>query len=84
MKKTKNKSEIIEEITQPRIELKGNTMCVVEGIKSIIKYTPELIQLNMKDFCLSFVGDNLYIDSFSYNGAIIQGTILSIGFGSND
>ncbi len=84
MKKSNVKSEIIEEAIVPRLEICGNTRCIVDGLKSIIKYTPEEIKLNLGKHCVTFSGDGLYIESFSYSGAIIEGTIITIGFDNND
>ena len=37
----------------------------------------------MGKYCVTFVGQDLYINSFSYRGAIVKGVIASLEFESN-
>ena len=84
MKKPKLNSELIEAVREPRLELIGSGRCVIDGLKSIIEYKPERIKIDLGKYCIVFLGDGLYIDSFSYEGAIVQGTIVSLELESND
>ena len=77
----KNESEnIIQSACAPRLELVGNTRCIVEGIKGIPQYNAEKIKFDLGKFSVSFFGDSLYINSFTQSGAVIEGTIVSMEF----
>lgn len=77
----RNDSEnVIHDVCAPRIELTGNSRCVIEGIKSICKYNEEEIKIDLGKYCVTFFGDGLYIDAFTYEGAVIEGTIISMEF----
>lgn len=84
MKKPKLNNELTENACQPHLELIGSSRCIVDGLKSIIEYSPDRIKINLGKYCVVFLGDRLYIDSFSYEGAIIEGTIISLELESND
>jgi len=79
----KNKDNLIDYAVSPRIELTGNTQCVVEGLRGITAYSSDKIKVNLGKFSVSFFGDSLFINAFSYEGAIIEGTIVSLEFESN-
>lgn len=64
----------------PHIEVIGNSECVVDGLKGIVEYTKQRIKINMGRYYITFVGADLYINSFSHRGAIVQGTIMSLEF----
>ncbi len=68
---------------KPRIEFYGNDECVVDGLKSIIKYSADEIILNVGKVAVKFLGDDLHINSFSTEGAVVNGFIISMEF-SND
>lgn len=78
--KIKEKESIINEAFAPRIELTGNTQCIVEGVKGICLYNCNEIKIDLGKFAVTFFGDGLYINSFTYEGAVIEGTIVSMGF----
>lgn len=79
----KNKDNLISYAAAPRIELTGNSQCVVEGLKGIEAYSADKIKVNLGEYYVSFFGDSLFINAFSYDGAIIEGTIVSLEFESN-
>lgn len=79
----KSKDNLIGYAVSPRIELVGNTCCVVEGLKGIAAYSSDKIKVNLGNYYLTFFGDSLFINAFSYEGAIIEGTIVSMEFESN-
>lgn len=83
-KKVKNTDDIVTYTNIPHLELVGNSECVVDGLKGIIEYTKEKIKINLGKYFVTFLGDGLYINSFSHEGAVIQGTIISVEFESND
>lgn len=68
----------------PQLELHGNRTCIVEGLKSISEYSADKIKINLGTYSVVFQGDGLFINSFSSEGAILEGTILSVGFESHD
>lgn len=65
---------------KPRLEFYGNDECVVDGLKSIIKYSNDEIILNIGKMAVKFIGDDLHINSFSPEGAIVNGFIISMEF----
>lgn len=71
---------MLEYSDMPRIELVGNSECMVEGMKGILEYTKEKIKINLGKYYVTFFGDELFIKSFSYQGAIVQGNIISVEF----
>lgn len=83
MEKSGNPS-VINAALSPRIELFSNSECCVEGIRSIIVYNSDCIKLDIGKICVNFSGDDLYITSFTSEGANISGTIISVEFESND
>ena len=84
MKYNPDKENLLAEALAPHIELTGNTRCAVDGIKSITEYTEDKIKINLGKMVVRFCGDALYINSFSPEGAVVEGTILSVAFESND
>lgn len=67
----------------PRIELIGHSQCVIEGLQGIAEYNCDKIKVNLGKYNATFFGDNLFINAFSYEGAIIEGTIVSLEFEGN-
>lgn len=80
----KDTDNIVNIIREPHIELFGNSECVIDGLEGIIEYTSERIKINLGKYAVSIIGDELYINSFSHNGAIINGYIISLELGQND
>lgn len=78
--KVKSSDNMLSYSNLPRIELVGNSECTVEGMKGIIEYTKEKIKINLGKYYVTFFGDELFIKSFSYQGAIVQGNIISVEF----
>lgn len=76
----RKRDDIISYTILPRVELIGNTQCVVDGLKCISEYKSDKIRISLGDYCVSFFGANLRIDSFSFEGAIICGDIVSMEF----
>ncbi len=79
-----NGEKTLEYVSAPRIELVGNTQCYIEGIKAIEEYSDGKIRINLGKLFVSFFGDGLYINSFSEEGAALEGTIITMEFVSND
>lgn len=71
-------------VNQPRLELIGTEQCVVDGLKGIIEYSSDKIKIDLGKYSVSFLGDELYINSFSHQGAIIEGLIISLELDNND
>lgn len=69
---------------EPRIEFYGTDECVVDGLKSIIKYSADEIILNVGRVAVKFLGSDLHINSFSPEGAVVNGLIMSMEFSGND
>ncbi len=69
---------------RPRIEFYGTDECVVDGLKSIIKYSGDEIILNVGRVAVKFLGSDLHINSFSPEGAVVNGFIMSMEFSDND
>ena len=83
MKRLKTTEDIIAYTAAPHLELVGNRECAVEGLRGIVEYTKDKIKIDLGKYCVSFVGDGLYINSFTHEGATIEGTILSVEFEGN-
>ena len=79
----KSKDNIISYTNEPHLELVGNSQCIVDGLKGIAVYTAQKIKVNLGKYYVTFFGDNLFINAFSYEGAIVEGTIVSLEFESN-
>lgn len=69
---------------QPHIEILGNSQCIVDGLKGIVEYTREKITINLGKYFVTFYGDALGINSFSPEGAIVEGNIISLEFSQYD
>lgn len=78
--KRKDSENLISCACAPRLELTGNTECIVEGIKGIPQYNEEKITIDLGKFSVSIFGDGLYINSFTPQGAVIEGAIVSMEF----
>lgn len=65
---------------EPHLELRGNSECIVDGLKSIIEYTSNRIKLNIGKRAVLFLGEELEINSFTPEGAIVKGFIISVEF----
>ena len=83
MKKRPESDNLITYTNRPHLELTGNTQCIIDGLKGITEYTKEKIKMNLGKYSVCFFGDELYINSFSPEGAIIEGTIVSMEFEGN-
>lgn len=64
---------------KPRIEMNGNE-CLVDGLKSVVEYSDDKIIISLGNKSITFFGDDLQINSFTREGAIIQGNIISMEF----
>lgn len=69
---------------EPHLEMIGNFECVVDGLKSIIEYSSDKIKLNIGKRAVTFNGEDLHINSFTPQGAVVQGVILSVDFSDVD
>ncbi len=69
---------------EPHIEIIGTSQCVVDGLKGILQYGDDLIKLNLGKNSVTFRGENLSINSFTKEGAIVEGYILSIDFSEGE
>lgn len=65
---------------EPHLELYGNSECVVDGLKSIIEYKKDKIKLNIGKKAVTFLGEDLEINSLSTEGAVVKGFIMSMEF----
>lgn len=65
---------------EPHLEIIGNFECVVDGLKSITEYSSGKIKLNIGKREVTFLGEDLHINSLTQQGAIVQGIILSVEF----
>lgn len=64
---------------KPRIEMTGRE-CLVDGLESIIEYSADKIQVSLGRQKITFYGDDLKINSFTREGAVVEGTIISMEF----
>lgn len=66
---------------KPRIEIAG-TECLVDGLDAIIEYSSQKIQISLGTQIITFFGDDLRINSFTREGAVVEGNIISMEFSS--
>lgn len=64
----------------PHLELCGNFRCMVDGLKSVLEYSPDKIVLQIGKKSVTFYGDDLHIEYFTPQGAVVAGTIISLDF----
>lgn len=69
---------------EPHIELYGCSQCVVDGLESVLEYSADKIKLAAGKKQITFHGDGLHIDSFTPQGAVVEGTIVSVDFSDAD
>lgn len=80
MKKDKLKAESFDYyFGRPRLEMDGNR-CLVDGLKSIVEYSDDKITVSLGKQIITFFGDDLHINSFTREGAVIEGNIISMEF----
>lgn len=63
----------------PRLEMSGSE-CLVDGLKSVIEYSSDKITVSLGSQLITFFGDDLRINSFTREGAIVEGNIISMEF----
>ncbi|MBR3150265.1 MAG: YabP/YqfC family sporulation protein [Eubacterium sp.] len=80
----KNRDSIVEYTASPHLEIVGNNQCVVDGLKGILEYTKDKIKIDLGKYAVTFTGSELYINALSHEGAVVEGTIMSMEFCSND
>lgn len=66
---------------KPRIEMAGSE-CLVDGLEKIIEYSNTKITVSLGSQEITFWGDDLKINSFTREGAVVQGNITSMEFSS--
>ena len=66
---------------KPRIEMCGRE-CLVDGLEGIIEYSSTKITVSLGSRFITFFGDDLKINSYTHEGAIVEGNILSMEFSS--
>lgn len=82
MKKAKYKSIGMDYFFgKPRLEMSGSE-CLVDGLKSVIEYSSNKISISLGSQIIIFNGFNLKINSFTKDGAIVEGDITSMEFSS--
>ncbi len=82
LKKDKAKKEPFDYyFGKPRIEMNGSE-CLVDGLDGIIEYSDKKIQVSLGSQFITFYGDDLRINSFTREGAIVEGNIMSMEFSS--
>lgn len=86
MKKVKLKEKISSQgydycFGKPRLEMTGRE-CLVDGLQSIVEYSSDKIIVNLGSQVITFFGDDLHINSFTREGAVVEGNIISMEFSS--
>lgn len=81
MKKLKQRenSELDYVFGKPRLEMTGRE-CLVDGLKSVVEYSDSRISVSLGSQIIVFNGFDLKINSFTKDGAIIEGNITSMEF----
>lgn len=80
MKKLKKKANELDYIFgKPRLELTGSE-CTIDGLKSVIEYSDTRISVSIGSQVIVFNGFDLKINSFTRDGAIVEGNITCMEF----
>jgi sporulation protein YqfC len=66
---------------KPRLEIAGSE-CLVDGLDSVIEYSDEKIKVRLGSQFITFFGSSLKINSFTREGAVVEGNITSMEFSS--
>ncbi len=66
---------------QPRLEMTGRE-CLVDGLQSILEYSDSRIIVSLGSQRITFNGYDLRINSFTKEGAVVEGDIISMEFSS--
>ena len=74
-----NKSPLDYYFGKPRI---AGSECLVDGLEKIIEYSNTKITVSLGSQEITFWGDDLKINSFTREGAVVQGNITSMEFSS--
>lgn len=61
-----------------RIEMRGRNTLFVCGCRRIIKYSPEEIIFDTKDFCIVVDGSGLVCTTYHYGSVTVEGEICGI------
>ncbi len=80
----KSNDTVISYASSPHIHIIGSNQCVIDGLKGILEYSSERIGLNLGKYSVLISGENMHIDSFSHEGAIIEGAIHAMELSSFD
>ena len=62
------------------ISITGTNELIIENFKGIIKFHPELIIIQCKNYQVHIIGNNLMIEMYTKEDIKIIGTILEIKF----
>lgn len=79
IKHSKSKKEFDYIFGKPRLEIAGGE-CLVDGLKSVIEYSDTKISVSLGSQVIVFNGFDLKINSFTKEGAIIEGNITYMEF----
>lgn len=80
MKKIKHSKKEFDYIFgKPRLEIAGGE-CFVDGLKSVVEYSDTKISVSLGSQIIVFNGFDLKINSFTKEGAIIEGNITYMEF----
>ncbi|MBR2133948.1 MAG: YabP/YqfC family sporulation protein [Eubacterium sp.] len=79
--KSNEKSEYDMLFGSPRLEMSGRE-CLVDGLQSILEYCEDRIVVSLGSQIITFRGSDLKINSFTREGAVVEGDIISMEFSS--
>ena len=80
----KYRDDIVAYANAPRLEIVGDSQCVVDGLRGILEYTKDRIKIDLGKYAVLFIGSDLYINALSHEGAVVEGTLISMEFCSHD
>ncbi len=66
---------------EARIEIRGKNLLFVNGCRRILKYSPELIILSVKNDSVHIMGERLICTSYHAGAVSIEGCIFGVSFG---
>jgi sporulation protein YqfC len=84
MKRYQLEDEIFSYTGDGHIELCGMGQCIVDGLQGITEYSDSKIKFNLGKYSVSIYGSELCINSFTKEGAVVEGSIISLEYESND
>lgn len=67
-------------IDDKKITIIGKNRCNIYGVKAVIKYTDDCLNVSFGKYSAQFLGTGFSIEELTEDGLVLTGTIISMGF----